>query len=213
MINVKRFICNMIQENCYVVSDETKECVIIDCGAFYEEERNAICMHIHREKLIPKQLLCTHGHIDHNFGNNTVFEKWGLQPQVATEDEFLMNTLQEQAKAFVGINLDYNMPHVGRYITSQDTIKFGNHTFCIIATPGHTPGSVVYYCEKEHIAFTGDTLFHMSIGRTDFEGGSIEQMEKSLKKLSKLPAETIIMPGHGEKTSMDVELKNNLYLR
>ena len=68
MLNIKIFMCNLLQENTYVVSDDTKECVIIDCGAYYEEERTAIVQYIKEEELTPKHLLCTHGHFDHNFG-------------------------------------------------------------------------------------------------------------------------------------------------
>ena len=69
----------MLQENCYVVSDETRECVIIDCGAFYPEEKKEILQYIRDNKLIPKHLLATHGHLDHNFGNRFIFDEFGLK--------------------------------------------------------------------------------------------------------------------------------------
>ena len=72
MLHIERFQVNMLQENCYVVSDETKECVIIDCGAFYPEERTSIVNYIKENELKPVHLLVTHGHLDHNFGNNTI---------------------------------------------------------------------------------------------------------------------------------------------
>ena len=80
MLNIKRFACNMLQENCYIASDDTKECVIIDCGAYYEEERKAIVDYIRNNELVPKHLIVTHGHLDHNFGNNTIYEEFGLKP-------------------------------------------------------------------------------------------------------------------------------------
>ena len=85
MLHIERFQVNMLQENCYVVSDETKECVIIDCGAFYPEERNAITQYIRKNELKPVHLLVTHGHLDHNFGNDTIFEEFGLKPEVAQQ--------------------------------------------------------------------------------------------------------------------------------
>ena len=110
MLNIQKFVCNMIRENCYVVSDETRECVIIDCGAYYEEERRAIVDYIRKENLKPKHLLATHAHIDHNFGNNTVYEAFGLKPEVEGADEKLMEKLPLQAQAIAGVTLDYKMP-------------------------------------------------------------------------------------------------------
>lgn len=212
MINVERFVCNMIEENCYVVNDETKECIIVDCGAFYPEERNAIVNHIKNNKLTPKHLIATHGHIDHNLGNNTIFDSFGLKVEVNGGDEKLMNKLSEQAQSVCGVTLDYDMPPVGKYLDDDDTITFGNHTFTILETPGHSPGSVFFYCENEHIAFSGDTLFKKSIGRTDLPGGSMFSMIQSLRMIAQLPDNTIILPGHGQQTTMGWELSNNPYM-
>lgn len=114
MLKIERFTCNMLQENCYVVSDESKECVIIDCGAFLREERKDIVDYIHENKLIPKHLIATHGHIDHNFGNNTIFQEFGLEPEVHKDDRYLMEELPEQAQAIAGIVIEYDMPPVGK---------------------------------------------------------------------------------------------------
>ena len=86
-MKIESLVCNMLQENCYVVSDETKECVIIDCGAFYEEERRALVEYIRNNDLKPVHLLATHGHLDHNFGNDTIFKEFGLKPEIAQADE------------------------------------------------------------------------------------------------------------------------------
>ena len=86
MMHIEKFECNMFQENCYIVSDETKECVIIDCGAFYPEERSAIVDYIRSHGLTPKHLICTHAHIDHNFGNNTISDNFQLKPEVSRKD-------------------------------------------------------------------------------------------------------------------------------
>ena len=95
MFNIKTFIFNLLQENTYVVSDETKECVIIDCGAYYDEERAAIKQYIAEEGLKPVRLLCTHGHFDHNFGIDTIYEAYGLKPEIAEEDDFLISDLPD----------------------------------------------------------------------------------------------------------------------
>ena len=212
MLNIQKFVCNMIQENCYVVSDETKECIIVDCGAYYEEERRAIVDYIRHNQLTPKHLVATHGHIDHNFGNNTIYEAFGLNPEVEADDEQLINMLPQQAQAIAGVELDYKMPPVGKYLRETDTISFGSHTFTLLHTPGHTPGGVFYYCKEEKVAFSGDTLFRGSIGRTDLPGGNSFLIIQSLRMIAQLPDDTTILPGHGQQTTIGYELRSNPYM-
>ncbi len=213
-MNIKRFMCNPLQENCYVVSDETKECVIIDCGAFYQEEKDAISTYIRDNELKPVHLIATHGHLDHNFGNAYIFHEYNLKVEVCSEDDFLIEFLAKQATDLFGIQIEEEQAKVGKWLKEGDLISFGNHILKVIQTPGHTPGSALLYCEKENTVFTGDTLFRMSIGRTDFDGGSWQQMENSLKNVvAKLPKETIVLSGHGPQSTMDEELKYNPYLR
>lgn len=213
MMNVKNFVCNMLQENMYVVSDETLEAVIIDCGAFYPEEQQALADYITQHGLTPKRLLCTHGHFDHNFGNAFVWRQYGLKPEVAAEDEPLMD-IRRQMRAMMGMDYDIEQAPTGRLLSADDTIEFGSHRFSILSTPGHSRGSVTFYCETEHVAFTGDTLFRLSIGRTDFEGGSWTEMSHSLKAvLAKLPADTKVYPGHGPMTTIGEEVQYNPYMR
>ena len=126
-MEIKTFVCNMLEENCYVVSDETKECVIIDCGAFYGEERDAIVRYIDNNQLKPVHLLATHGHLDHNFGNNTILEHYGLKPEVAEGDRNMMNNYNQQAQKFYGMQLNFELPEAGSVITDNQDITFGNH--------------------------------------------------------------------------------------
>ncbi len=214
MIQIKRFTCNPLEENCYVVSDDTQECVIIDCGAFYQEENNAIINYIRKGNLSPVHLIATHGHLDHNFGNSTIFNEFGLKVEVCSEDGYLIEDLPKQATDLFGIDINHDQPEVGRWLKDGDTITFGTHTLKVLQTPGHTPGSALIYCEEEHTCFTGDTLFRMSIGRTDFDGGSWEQMEQSLSNVvANLPKETIVLSGHGPQSTIEEELRYNPYLR
>ena len=201
----------MIKENCYVVSDSSKECVIIDCGAYYEEERRAIVDYILNDNLKPVHLLVTHGHLDHNFGNNTVFDEFGLKPEAGYGDRELIENLKGQAKDTFGVEVDYDFPPVGHYFDDEEVISFGNHQFSIIPTPGHTPGGVTFYCKEEKVAFTGDTLFKGSIGSTDL-GGSMVMIINSLRELAQLPDDTTILPGHGDSTTIGDELAHNPYM-
>ena len=202
----------MLQENCYIISDETKECVICDCGAYHPAERAAIVDYIRDNGLTPVHLLSTHGHIDHNFGNNTIFDEFGLKPEVHKEDQHLMDMLAEQAETLVGITLDYAMPPVGKYFGDGDEITFGSHRLKVIETPGHSKGSVFFYCPEEAIALSGDTLFRNSIGRTDYLGGSMLQIIQSLRMICQLPDNTVVYPGHGPQTTIGTELSSNPYL-
>lgn len=210
-MNIEHFTCNMLQENCYVVSDETKQCVIIDCGAYYEAEQTAIVDYIKSSGMTPVHLLATHGHFDHNFGNNAISEAFGLSPEISRHDKLLLECCSDQAEAF-GVSLSEPVIPAGRLLENGDKITFGNHVLQVIETPGHSQGSVVFYCEEEKTAFTGDTLFRGSIGRTDFVGGSMLQIIQSLRMLAQLPDDTVVMPGHGNQTTIGYELAHNPYM-
>lgn len=216
MLNIQRFICNPIRENTYVVSDETKECVIIDCGAYYEPEKEALKKYIESNGLKVRHMIATHGHIDHNFGDKFVYDTWGVKLEAGTADDQLFKSMPEQAKAICGIdNLTQDdFVCVGKCLDEHDTVDFGSHKFTVLETPGHSPGGLTYYCEQERVAFTGDTLFQGSIGRTDFEGGSMFMMLMSLRHLSQLPDDVRVFPGHGAETTITIgaEVASNPYI-
>ena len=213
MITIKTFAFNLLQENTYVVSDDTNECVIIDCGAYYDDERKAITDYISSQGLKPVHLLATHGHWDHNLGIDTIYQTYGLQVEAAKEDEFIISDIPHNFQSIIGAPLRREYPAVGRFFTPDEVIRFGHHSLQVLKTPGHSPGSVVFYCAEEHTAFTGDTLFRMSVGRTDFEGGSYTDLMGSLANvLAKLPSDTVIFPGHGPQSTIDYELRYNPYM-
>ena len=213
MLQIKRFVCNVIQENCYVVSDETQEAVIIDCGAQFEAERQAIKNYIESNHLRPVHLLATHGHVDHNIGNKFVFDTWGLKVEFHKDDEPLISTLSEQAEQFMRQELAKDeQPPVGRYLEENDTITFGTHTLQVIETPGHSQASEFFWCKDEKVAFSGDTLFRNSVGRADLPGGSMFLLIQSLRMVCQLDDDTRILPGHGEETTVGRELASNPYL-
>jgi Zn-dependent hydrolases, including glyoxylases len=203
----------MLQENCYVVNDDSKECVIIDCGIWYEEEFQALKQYIEENSLTLTRLLATHGHLDHNFGNNRVFKTYALKPEIAKDDEFLLNNLNQQAEEMFGLDLPDDYPQADKFVSEEQTISFGSHKLKVIATPGHSPGSVCFYEEDEKILFSGDTLFRMSVGRTDLQGGNYIHLMNSLRKLSSLPDNVTIMPGHGPQTTVGEEKMYNPYMR
>ena len=211
MLNIETFTCNMLQENCYVVSDETKECVIIDCGAYYEAEKLAIEKYINENNLKPTHLIATHGHLDHNFGDTFVAKTWGLPLEIDSSDESLVRSAEKQAALF-GITLTEPIDIEIKTFNMGGHIKFGSHDIEVVETPGHSMGSVVLYIKDEKVAFTGDTLFRGSIGRTDFEGGSMLMIIQSLRMFVQFPDDLTLLPGHGQKTTMGYELSHNPYL-
>lgn len=213
MLNIQRFIVNMIQENCYIVSDETKEGVIIDCGAFYKEEKEAIKEYIEKNGLTIKHLLDTHLHFDHVFGNEFLFNTFGLQPEGSERDLPLYEHIDQQLSDFLGLQ-DYpiHLPPLKRCLDDGDTVTFGTHTFKVIATPGHTPGGLDFYCAEEKVLFSGDSLFRRSVGRTDFPGGNYNELITSLKKkVLVLPDDVKVLPGHMLSTTIGYEKENNPY--
>ena len=215
MLEIKCFECNALQENCYVVSDETGECVIIDCGAYYREEKDALASYFRSHRLKPVHLLATHGHFDHNFGNEFLYADFQLQVEVCDEDAPLIKNMAKQTRQFMGVELvSRQQPPIARLLQQGDTITFGTHTLKVLLTPGHTHGSCLFYCEQEHVVFSGDTLFRMSIGRTDFAEGSWDEMMDSLQHVvAALPPQTVVYAGHGPQTTIADELQYNPYLR
>ena len=114
----------------------------------------------------------------------------------------------------IGIDYQREVPPTGHLLKAGEIITFGTHQFTVLSTPGHTPGGVCFYCEAEKVVFTGDTLFRMSVGRTDFDRGSWEQLMKSLTTvIAHLPADTTAYCGHGPQTTIGDEFRYNPYLR
>ena len=211
MLNIETFTCNMLQENCYVVSDETNECVIIDCGAYYEAEKLAIEKYISENNLKPVHLIATHGHLDHNFGSPFIAKTYGLPLENDSSDVAHIKGADKQA-AYFGISLTEPLDMEIKTFTMGSHITFGSHDIEVIETPGHSMGSVVFYIKDEKVAFTGDTLFRGSIGRTDFEGGSMLMIIQSLRMFVQFPDDIKLLPGHGQSTTMGYELAHNAYL-
>lgn len=216
MIKIKKFIVNPIEENTYIVSDETGEAVIIDCGCFDEFEWEEINSYLQKNELTPVHLLNTHAHFDHILGNRFAFKEYGLKTEMHEADIPLYQNLNLQINMFFGqafANEDLLTP-LGTTLKNGDTIKFGNCELAVLHTPGHSPGGICFYSEKEKQLFSGDTLFKCSVGRTDLQGGNFEQLSVSIKsKLSKLDSETTVYPGHGPSTTIGFEKLNNPYIR
>jgi len=213
MLHIQTFIVNMIEENCYLIWDDSKEAVIIDCGAFFPEDRKAITDFVREKGLQLKTFLLTHGHFDHIFGAGFVQDTFGLLPQLSAKDELLYLDAKSQLMQFMQRELPIAVPPVGGLLRDGDRITFGNLELEVIACPGHTPGGLCFYNAEEKVLLSGDSLFQHSIGRTDFPGGNSETLVKSIReRLLTLPDDVTVFPGHGPSTTIGEEKHFNPYL-
>lgn len=211
---VKTFEFNPISENTYLAYDETNECVIIDAGCFYPDEKAQLFNFIIDKELIVKHLLNTHLHFDHVFGNNFIEDQFHVKTEAHKDDEFLLQQMSTQLQMFGFKADDQQAPQIGIYLKENDVVTFGNQRLIVLHVPGHSPGHIVFYNQDAGCLFAGDVLFRGSIGRTDLAGGSMEQLITGIKqKLFVLPDDTIVYPGHGPTTTIGFEKKNNPYLR
>ncbi len=212
MLQIQSFVFNPIQENTYILFNEQKECIIIDPGMYFDEEKEALQNFISENKLTPKLLLNTHCHLDHVFGNKFVAETYNLSLQIHKGEKPVLDFAPVVA-------LQYNMPfdnYAGDfiYLKEGDSIKLNNDVLTIIEAPGHSPASICFYCKAQNFIIGGDVLFQRSIGRTDLPGGDYETLIGNIRnKLFVLPDETIVYSGHGEPTTIGEEKKYNPYLQ
>ena len=205
-MKIIRIPVGQLAANCYIIETENKNAVAVDAGGDFERlkkylDDNGLCL---------KKILLTHGHFDHIGATNQLSKEYGAEVFVHENDaKMLTDRFESLAEAAGG------MPHtdVEEYTTIKDgdVITQDELSFEVIHTPGHTRGGVCYRCGNS--IFTGDTLFKMSMGRTDFPGGSAAQLFASLKKLDSLEGDYDIYPGHNEPTTLDYERKYNAYLK
>ena len=212
MLQVKTFVFSPIQENTYVLYNEQKECAIIDPGCYFDEEKEALKNFVDENGLKPLLLLNTHCHLDHVFGNKFIAETYGLTVHLHEKEKLVLSFAPTSG-------LMYNMPfdnYAGEFIVLKegDTIFLGNDDLLVIEAPGHSPGSVCFYCKKQHFVIGGDVLFQRSIGRSDLPGGNHQTLLDSIrKKLFVLPDETVVYSGHGPVTSIEEEKMHNPFLK
>ncbi len=211
MINIRRFV---FMANCYVVSDDTGECVIIDPCAQYRRQREHFKHYISKEQLRPVRCLLTHGHYDHLLSCDQIKEEYGLFPEIHHGDKPWMARVQTRIEEVFGPGVfQHEIVQPQRFLEDDEVITFGNHSLRLIHTPGHSPGSAVFYCEEEKAAFTGDILFKGDIGRSDLLFSWPMDLEESLEKLTQLlPDDCVIWPGHGFESTMGYEKWNNEFL-
>ena len=205
-------IFNPIQENTYVVWDETMEAVVIDAGNMGERENEALAKFIADNGLKPVLALNTHGHFDHLLGVNFLCERYGVKLAMSSKDEFLLKNASVSAELF-GIRADSLPESIDIDLEGEETVKFGNTELKIISVPGHTPGHVAFYEPESKVLFTGDTLFRECIGRTDLPGGDYSWIMRSIiENLLPLGDDVKIYPGHGDESDLGHESMYNPFV-
>ncbi|MGN6618971.1 MAG: MBL fold metallo-hydrolase [Ilyomonas sp.] len=212
MIKIQFFTFNPVQENTYVVSNEKGDALIIDPGCYFSAEQDTLKNFLSNENLQPVQLLNTHCHLDHVFGNKWVAKTYGLELFIHPDEEKMLQ-LAPASGLMYGLTFDnYNGPL--HFLNEGDMVMLGEEKLKVILAPGHSPGSICFYSEEGKFLIGGDVLFRESIGRTDLPGGNHEQLLQNIRtKLFTLPDETVVYPGHGEPTTIGHEKRYNPFLR
>ena len=215
MLKISQFIFNHFGENTFLAVDHaTKEAAVIDPGMMNSEECKVFTDFISKNNIKLTQIILTHGHIDHCLGVGYVVDKYGVPVKGHEKDEFLLAGISEQARRFGMNKTEHKEITFDVKLKDGDIIKIGESRLLVIHVPGHSPGGIVLYDEADKIAFAGDSIFEGSIGRTDLEGGDFPTLIHSLKsKILSLPENTILLPGHGDPTTVKNEKDSNPFLK
>ncbi len=198
-------VVGLLQVNCYILGDEeSKEAVVIDPGGDEEE----ILEVLRHDDLKLAKIINTHGHFDHVDANQPLKEATGAQIAIHELDAHMLSKPSQEALFFTGNRLRLSQADI--LLKEGDIITFGKYRLKVLHTPGHTRGGISLVLENHPLVYVGDTLFAGSIGRTDFPGGSLEVLLKSVReKLFPLGDHYVVYPGHMQVTTIGQERKYN----
>ena len=207
-MEIKRLELGMLWTNGYVVYEqETKRAVIIDPAASPEKIKRVLC----EKNLTPEAVLLTHGHFDHMLAADNLRQEYHIPVGLlSVERELLADPEKNCSATFLatpyGIAAD-------EFFEDGQELPYLDGQLTVMATPGHTGGSCCYYAKEEGVLFSGDTLFAGSVGRTDLPTGRAAELVRSIKeRLFMLPEDTLVLPGHGEETTIGAEKRYNPYI-
>jgi len=211
MIHIKAFTFSPISENTYVLYNNEGKAIIIDPGCYFPNEQETLKNFLTDNSLTPVYLLNTHCHLDHVFGNKWVHETYGLEPHLHPNEEAMLALAPVSGERWGLPFQNYAGPL--HFLIDGDTVLLGDTEIQVILAPGHSPGSICFYIPSQGDLMGGDVLFRGSIGRTDLPGGDSETLLHSIReKLWVLPDETVVYSGHGIKTTIGYEKRNNPFL-
>lgn len=203
-MEMKVFVKGPIDANNYLlIDDNSKDAVLIDCSSpdfDYIEEIKSLGINL-------KYIFLTHGHFDHILGVDKFKEVFGVDTYMNKEDISQVGFCGKMMQMFAGL-MPVSIKTINNYVEDGDVFRFGDIEIKCISTLGHTKGGMSYLIDGK--LFSGDTLFHGSVGRCDLPGGDLKAISHSIKdKLFSLPDETVVYPGHGGKTTIGYEKKYN----
>lgn len=211
MLKLKSFEFGPFHENTYLIWDSNNIAAIIDPGNCNNSENQMIKKFITDNGLKLERLLLTHAHIDHVLGNKFIFDEFALLPEVHKDDLYFIDVMAKTADMY-GISCEQS-PKPEKFLEDEQIIELGELRFKCIFTPGHSPGSISFYFEKEKVLIAGDVLFYGSIGRTDLPRGDHATLIRSIKtKLLPLGDDIKVYSGHGPSTNTGFEKLNNPFL-
>ncbi len=205
----KNVIClgvGLLETRCYIVyKDGERECAVIDPGGSLDK----ITARLNELDLTVGKILLTHGHFDHILALSELKRATGADVLIGRGDAALLtdSSLNLLSKF---MPRRYNDTSADILLSDGDKFSVGGINYTVLETPGHTSGSVCYLADGDAL-FSGDTLFRLSVGRTDFPTSDSNQMNSSLARLRELPNELTVYPGHGENTSISYEKAHNPY--
>ena len=212
MIKIRKLTVNAFQEHTYVVFDEQNNCAVIDPGCADERERNVVEQYITQNELKPKALWHTHLHFDHVMSTAHFARLYNI-PAVCHRDD--LPTLQANLLMASQWGFDFaaDSSVFSQFVADGDELTLGDDKFVVLHVPGHSPGGVAFYSVQNQVCFCGDSLFRMSIGRTDLPGGDEPTLLDSIRrKLLTLPDDTLLCCGHGDETTVGFERQYNPYV-
>ena len=209
-MDIFHLVFNPLSENTLIVSGRPGRCIVADPGCCSPEEDRQLLAFLQTRGLTPDAILLTHAHPDHIYGVASLSKHFGMPVYMSPDDEYVMHYFTRFAKYGVQApDLDF----VTTAIADGERFDAGGIKWKVIATPGHTPGSVCYLDETDALLLTGDTLFAGAIGRTDLEGGDYDALITSImEKLMPLDSDTLIWPGHGPSSTIGREGTTNPFL-
>lgn len=214
MFHCKRLTVNPVEENCYILWDDTShEGAVVDCGVWTKGEQTAFSAFVQKNEIRLKYALQTHMHFDHCLGLGFIYETYNLKPLCHAQDIDTYHGAAEMVRQWFNVDISSMLPEASPILDLHTRLTLGDVDIQVLHTPGHTPGGVSFFLPQPRIVFSGDTLFRMGIGRTDLPGGNYEQELQSISsKLFILPEDTRVLPGHGPESTIEAERSGNPYL-
>lgn len=206
-MRICRLTVGPISTNCYIIMEESKKrALIVDPGG----DADRIMNKIKELQVSVDAILLTHGHFDHMLAADTLREKYQVKVYLGQDDSELIKNPMENVSGMFGKPMS---THADVLLRDGQVLELAGFEIKVLATPGHTKGGVCYYIEKESVAFSGDTIFQASVGRSDFPTGSGASLSKSIReKIFTLPEDTQLFPGHGDSTVVSYEKKYNMFV-